>query len=36
MGNTNSEDYDPNFNPKKYIKKGITPDEILCIRKSFL
>ena len=36
MGNSNGDEYDPNFDPRKYTKKGMTLDEILCIRKSFL
>lgn len=36
MGNSSDIENDPYFKPKKYANKGLTYDEILCIRTSFL
>ena len=36
MGNSNSDEIDSNFNPNKYQKSGLTREEIVCIRRSFL
>ncbi len=36
MGGSQSYDTDPTFNYQRYMQPGITKDEILCIRKSFL
>ena len=36
MGATQNNDYDPTFQPRRYLKPGITIDEIHCIRKNFL
>ena len=36
MGNDQTDEYDPYFDPNRYLKHGINLDEILCIRKSFL
>lgn len=36
MGASQNQEYDPSFDPKVYLKPGITLDEIHCIRKNFL
>ena len=36
MGIDQSNDYDSKFNPKSYLKQGMTIEEVKCIRRSYL